>query len=73
MIELRPTTDKDDSMASPLILPKIVTMERLTPNLRLWLATNNIAGPGIAAATKAIMLNVSQLSKLNYFLPLFFL
>jgi hypothetical protein len=60
---LTPNMEHADIVNKPVTFPVTVIRDRKVPNCRLCVDTNNIAGPGIAAAIKAIEQNANQVSK----------
>jgi len=60
---LKPKMEQADITKRPVTFPATTISERNVPNWILCVDTSNIAGPGIAAAIKAIEQNASQFSK----------
>lgn len=60
---LNPSMAKADIIKRPVIFPATVIRARGVPNCKLCVDISNIAGPGIAAAIKAIEQKANQFSK----------
>lgn len=65
---LSPRMEQADIIKRPVMFPATVQSERETPNCKLCVDTSNIAGPGIAAAIRAIEQNANQFSKYIIFI-----